>query len=131
MNILTINEEGWNGGYHGGGRNGGTYGYTVFDIYNDFRKGIIVHELPENKGMSVTNSWPDLKELVLRDAGLKTGQVILWFEHYRNNAMYSGTIINETWDQVIFHSNDQPTWIAWSKYDVESLFSLEPPQEIQ
>jgi hypothetical protein len=62
---------------------------------------IVVTQLPENQGTSVTNAWPVLADLIMLHYGLVEPALrgeLRWIEHYpaRATAMQS----DETWDEV-------------------------------
>jgi len=59
---------------------GGHYRVRIFHAPGAVRPVVIVSELADNPGRSVTNSWPQLAQGIMAD--FRLGDDVTWIEHY-------------------------------------------------
>ena len=67
--------------------------------HRDNQHVIIVTELEDNPGMSITNAWPDLANIICEKFALPLSDKFTWIEHYPKRGSKHGSI-PESWDQV-------------------------------
>lgn len=91
-----------------------TLGLTLFDLA-DGRRVFVCTELAENKGVSVTNAWPDLARQLIDLAGDAKPETAVFIEHYCD-ASYRQPIGDETFDLVeIEWAGQQPVNCGWRR----------------
>lgn len=88
---------------------------------------VVLTELPENRGMSVTNAAEEIATQVRREFGLDPDQT-LWIEHYpEQQVAYHGRPLREkaTYDEIIYTWDDyqasEPEWHRLNQEEVEIL----------
>lgn len=91
-----------------------TLGVTIFDL-SDGRRVFVCSEVVENRGVSVTNAWPELASLLLRgDGGVKAEQAV-FVEHYFQGS-YRSDKKEETFDLVeITWDGSRPVHQMWRR----------------
>jgi len=83
---------------------------------------IIVTELDENKGLSITNGIDILIPKVLKMFELEKGEVV-WIEHFKADPRYPGIFAEvDMWSYVKLNSKFQhPSWQALTEDQVEEI----------
>jgi hypothetical protein len=97
-------------------------GIEVYDK-GQYAAVVVVSELDENPGTSVTNAWPFLADEISKDYNLG-GQNIVWIEYYPANK-----IRGEVWDRVHLElangefqmSQNRHPWQSLTKEQVQEL----------
>jgi hypothetical protein len=73
---------------------------------------VIVTELPDNPGISVTNAFEDIATIIFREHlhGTYEPRSIRWIEHYpdRGRDVRGKVLIKETFDEVTLKSESEP-----------------------
>lgn len=92
---------------------------------------VIVSEVPDNPGMSVTNPAEVIATQVVRESGLDP-RTTLWIEHYpdRKRPAQHDPVFQETWDLVTFQWDGQearhPRWRRLEKNEVLEMITCQP-----
>jgi hypothetical protein len=97
---------------------------------------VVVTQLPENQGTSVTNAWPVLADLIMLHYGLIEPALrgeLRWIEHYPSQR-YLGQHVKtkETWDEIFMvltkdnthqmHPDKHP-WRRLTEEEVKNLIN--------
>lgn len=85
---------------------------------------IVVTELPDNPGQSVTNGWPKIANEICQEFGITPSENIRWIERYTQEFGSNG--VKETYEQVTMSIRDNeyqndPRWTRLNDKDVEQF----------
>jgi hypothetical protein len=97
-------------------------------IWDSARVSVVVTELPDNPGMSVTNACEDIASRVVQDFGINP-QRTRFIEHYpEERTVHHGRehVRKETFDEIFStwdkqNRADGPHWKSLTKEEVERL----------